>query len=237
MKKLLFILFFGIPAITGLQAQLFVFSAETDLNGNGKAEKIKLEQNEYPNGFRLWIDDKETINRFNNGEPDGFMLVDIDTKDNYKEIVVHTPGPSDDDEYMVYWFDGEKISLIDFFPGWPVFNGNGIIYVDQWNGFWTSREKIVVDKINRVPHWIEQFAYYVGVKARVKKGFLIYKETDLINQVAILSDGSEIELLVCDKTNREYFDYRYLIKSAAGLIGWADFNHISENTDGLPLAD
>ncbi len=84
---------------------------------------------------------------------------------------------------------------------------------------------------------VEQFAYYVGVKVKVKKGFIIYKEKELNNKVALLSKGSEIELILCDKTDKKYFNYIYLIKSESGLLGWSEFRQIQENTEGIQTAD
>jgi len=237
MKTILFLFLSGYLALNILSAQNFTFSSKADLNSDNKAEIIKLERITNPNGFKLIVNNKEVIDEFSDGEPDGFKIIDIDLQDEYKEIAVHTSGPSDDDEYMIYWYDGENIILINHFMGWPVFNGNGIVYLDKWMGFWKCRDKMVFDKTTHVLNPVPQFAYYVGVKAKVQKGFPIYKETDLINKVATLSTGSEIELLICDKSNRKYFDHRFLIKSVTGLTGWSDLNTIQENTEGLPWAD
>ncbi|MBN2572705.1 MAG: hypothetical protein JXA68_11295, partial [Ignavibacteriales bacterium] len=174
---------------------------------------------------------------FNSDGIDGFIIIDIDKNDKLKEIAVHTPGPSDDDEYLVYWYDGNKIFLMEYFGGWPEFQGNGMVYLDQWQGFWARRDKYVLDKEKRKMKFIEQFAYYVGAKVTVKNSFTIYKETNLKDEVALLKKGSEVEILICDCIKREYFDYKYLIKSESGLLGWSGIDAILENTEGLIMAD
>jgi len=77
------------------------------------------------------------------GGADGFIIIDIDTSDKYKEIAVHTPGPSDDDEYIIYWYDGNSIKEVGRVSRWPTFPGNGIVYVDDWMGFWMKRDKCI----------------------------------------------------------------------------------------------
>ena len=68
-------------------------------------------------------------------------------------------------------------------------------------------------------------------------GFPIYRNTDLKDQVALLSRGSEIELLLCDTKDRNWLDYVYLIRAGSGLTGWARFEVIFENAGGFPMAD
>ncbi len=237
MKKSIIILFAGLLGLNTMNAQEFTFLTETDLNSDSISELIKVETTNNPGEFKLTIDNKMVLDKFDDGDTDGFQVIDIKKNDSYKEIAVHTTGSSDDDEYMIYWYDGKDIIFMDHLSRWPTFNGNGIVYVNGWEGFWSSRDKYLLDDTNRKLELIEQFAYYVGVTVKVKNAFEIYKEKELINKVALLKEGSEIELILCDKSNQEYFDYKYLIKSSSGLLGWADFTQIGNNTEGLQFAD
>ena len=237
MKATIIILLITNLSLNTTYAQEYVFRAKVDLNSDNQLETIKLENTDKPYEYKLTINDKEVTGSFDAEYSDGFKVIDIDVDDKYKEIAVHTQGPSDDISNIVYWYNGKEVLLIEQLHGTVIINGNGIIYLDNWEGFWTSRDKYVLEKITQDLHLTQQFAYYVGVKAKVKKGFTIYKETDLINKVASLSEGSEIELLLCDKTKREFFDRRFLIKSASGLTGWSDLKTIQENTEGLTWAD
>jgi hypothetical protein len=237
MQKVSILILFISVLFSEVIGQESKFSAKADLNSDKKPETIKLEKSNDANGFKLIVNDKQVMNKLSNGETEGFNIIDIDVSDKYKEIAVYTSGDSEDYEYILYWYNGEQISLIGNFLGQPVFNGNGIVYLDNWMGFWKSRDKLVIDKTTRKPQIINQFAYYVGVKAKVKNGFAIYQETALIHKVAVLSENTGIELLLCDKTSKDYFTFKYLIKSESGLIGWANLKSILDNTEGLPTAD
>lgn len=216
-------------------AQEYVFRAKVDLNSDNQPELIKLENSEKPYFFKLTVNDIGVSGNMEMEFSEGFKIIDIDASDQYKEISVHTLGPGDYDYNLVYWYNGKDIILMDTLE-FPVINGNGIIYKDFWNGFYPARDKYVLDKATRTISLTEQFAYYVGVKCKVKKGFIIFRETDLINKVAVLSEGSEIEILLQEKTKREYGEQRFLIKAASRLIGWTDLKTIQENTEGLPWA-
>ena len=210
------------------------YKLKIDLNADTKAEQIYLESL-FNNDFKLKINDKELIG--NIGDPvDGFMLIDINKWDKYKELAVHTAGPSDDDIYMIYWYDGKNIVPMDELSRWPKFLGNGIVYVNDWEGFWSPRDKYKLDDTTRKLVRIEQPAYYLGIKTKIKTGFKIYLDKDLKSEVALLADNSEIEILLCDMKDKDYFNYLYLIKSSSGLIGWADFRSFKDKID-LPMAD
>ena len=237
MKKVMLTFFIVSLLVNTLTSQDFITSTILDLNSDNKTEIVKVETTENPYEFRLIIEGQEILGNFENGETDGFKIIDINTADDYKEIAVHTFGSSSDDEYMIYWYNGKEIVFMDHLSRWPTFNGNGIVYVNNWVDFWSCRDKYVLDNTNRKLNHIEQFAYYVGITVKVKNAFTIYKEKYLINNVALLSVGSDIVMILCDKNYKDYYDYRYLIKSESGLLGWADFKQIELNTEGIQTAD
>ena len=237
MNRTIIIALVGIFAFSALKAQDLAFSASVDLNSDNIKETVTLEKTENPFEFRLTIENETVLEKFEDGDPDGFKVIDINKYDKYKEIAVHTTGSSDDDEYMIYWYNGKEIIFMDRLSRWPTFKGNGIVYVDGWVGFWTDRDKYVLDDTDRKLKLVEQFAYYVGVTIKVKKGFKIFKEKKLINEVALLSEDSEIVLILCDKENQLFYEHKYLIKSKSGLLGWADFKTIEANTTGIQTAD
>lgn len=236
MKNILIIIL--LLAAFSINAQDFIFQESTDLNSDGKTEQINLELIEGTfDQFILKIGDKEHKDELGIEGIDGFKIIDINKYDKYKEIAVHTPGPSDDDEYLIYWYDGENIIEMDYLARWPKFLGNGILYVDNWEDFWIRRDKMVLDDKTRTLNHVPQFAYYVGVKIRVVNSFSIYRDKELKQPVALLSKDSEIELLLCDTTGSNRYEYLYLIKSSSGLIGWARYKEIYDNSEGFPFAD
>lgn len=255
MKALMITFLFTSLAIKGLVAQDYVFSIKTDLNSDNQPETIKLEKTGINFGYKLTINNQESLGTFKMEETDGFKVIDIDTQDKYKEIAVHSSGPGDDmsdNVIFIYWFNGKEIFLIDQLNGQATFNENGIIYLDNWEGFWTSRDKYILDKNSRNISFGRPFGYYVGVKAKVKTSFTIFQEQALKNKVAVLNVGSDIEILLCDKDEHRYINddgsieytgvtessrYKYLIKSQSGLLGWISNKDISESIEGLPWAD
>jgi hypothetical protein len=255
MKALMITFLITSLAINGLIAQDFVFSISTDLNSDNKDETIKLEKTGIRFGYKLTINNQEGLGTFELEETDGFKVIDIDTQDKYKEIAVHSSGPGDDmsdNVYFIYWYNGKEVFLIDQLHGSAIFNGNGIIYLDKWEGFWTSRDKYVLGNNSRNISFVRPFGYYVGVKAKAKTSFTIYQEQALKNKVAVLNVGSDIEILLCDKDEYRYTNddgsieytgvtessrYKYLVKSQSGLLGWISNKDILESVEGLPWAD
>jgi hypothetical protein len=239
MKKqfilLLLLLLMGINI--SLKAEDFIFKSSTDLNGDNKPEEISLTNIGETTEFYLEISEKKIQGKFDEEPSDGFIIIDIDKYDKYKEVAVHTPGPSSDDEYFIYWYDGETIRETARLSRWPKFLGNGIAYVNGWVDFWQCRDKYVLNNSTRRLEKVPQFAYYVGVKAKVKNSFTIFKDKELTEKVALLSKNSGIEILLCDMENKTWKEHIYLIKSKSNLVGWASNQDIYNNLEGLPLAD
>jgi hypothetical protein len=216
----------------------FVTSAQEDLNGDGNIEDIILSDISELGDFTLRIGSFTTKGKFSTEmeAADGFIIVDIDESDKYKEVAVHTPGPSDDDEYVIFWYDGKSIKEMGYVSRWPLFYGNGIVNVDGWMGFWSIREKYVLDKKSRTLQQVPQEFYYVGVEAEVRETFSIYKTRGASHVVANLKPKSECLILVCDPSPAQYGDDWYLIKSTTGLVGWAQEKTIYDKLM-LPWAD
>ena len=213
-----------------------VTSAEIDLNGDGKAEKIAIRIDDKTGSYVLNV--TTTVLKGELECVDGFAVVDIDQADKYKEIAIHTPGPSDDDLYLVYWFDGKGLRKMGELSRWPSFVGNGIVYVDDWMGFWSLREKYVLEIGTRTLRKVPQEFYRVGQEAKVAKGFPIYRTRDDRSEiVANLRSGSKIMILVCDVTPKAYGDDWYLIQSETNLIGWARERVFPDCLQDLPWAD
>jgi hypothetical protein len=238
MKKrfILLLLVLMLETNIAMKAEDLVFKSSIDLNGDNKIENINLTKIGDTGGFYLEISGQKTEDKIGD-VPDGFLIIDINTNDKYKEIAVHTPGPSDDDQYLIYWYDGKSVKRMALLARWPKFLGNGIVYVDDWMDFWMRREKYILNNSTRELELVPQFAYYVGVKATVKKSFSIFKDKKLKQEVAFLSKYSEIELLLCDMNYREAYDDLFLIRSKSNLIGWAGCKEVFENLEGLPSAD
>ena len=221
----------------------FLTSTKVDLNGDGKKENISI-KNINPlsylpseDNFVLIVDDELITGNLAEGSPDGFVIVDIYKGDKYKEIVVHAPGESDDDEFLLYSYDGESLKNMGKPYDWPTFYGNGIVLNDKNVDFWSMREKYVLEKKTRTLKLVPQEFYYVGIKGKTTKSFPLYRTKKRKHIVANLKPHSEILILLC-KPSLEIKDYAYLIKSTTGLVGWTTHKALWDNhVEGLPYGD
>jgi hypothetical protein len=213
---------------------------QEDLNNDGKLDTISISIVKGSSKFTLTVNQAKVTGFLGSApgdadfEPDGFYIVDIDTSDNYKEIAVHSPGPSDDDVYLIYYYDGKSLHKMGKLSRWPTFSGNGIVLVENWGGFWRIKDKYIVEKGTRKLKKVPQEFYYVGVVGQVKNSFPIYFSRQSKAVVANLQPGSQVSIVLADLTAapKEW----YLIKSATGLLGWATVGAL-KNLDGLPWAD
>ena len=216
----------------------FVMEKRADLNGDGKAEEISLENPDEGGGFALTVSGITVKGMFTSpgDEADGFLVVDIDSTDSFMEVAVHTPGPSDDDEYVIYWYDGASLRMSGRLARWPKFQGNGFVYVDDWIDFWQKREKYRLDRKSHSLVRVPQEFYHVGLETTVMKSFPIYRTREGGAVVGRLRQDSRCLILVCDSSRGRFSDWWYLIKSTTGLVGWARYRDFWGKL-ALPLAD
>jgi hypothetical protein len=216
-------------------------SAKVDLSGDGAKEYIGLSQLKSSNPqdvekFILKINNTSIEDVFEFGESfDGFAIVDIDKADKYKEVAVHSPGPSDDDQYLIYWYDGSSIKKVGSVARWPRFAGNGIVYVNGWVSFWQNTDKYILTK-QRTLQLVPQPLHYAGMKCKVKTGFPIYESQNSKSIIANLRTGSQIFVVLADISGMENGNTWYMVRSESNLLGWVAESDLIPNTD-LRVAD
>ena len=214
----------------------FVKEAKVDLNGDGRLDAIRIIETNEDGGFTLKIN-KTIIKDTLNAEVDGFIIVDIDTADIFKEVAVHTPGESDDDEYLIYWYDGKKAFQMARIARWPEFTGNGKVLVDDWMGFWRKRDIYVLNKESRTLNIIPQEFYYVGMEAEVIEPFSLNHSRVDEDGITIVNAGEKIILLLCSPSKGDFYEDWYQIKTSSGFVGWAKLKIFYQKVKGLPWAD
>ncbi len=211
-------------------------SGAVDLNGDGTPEPISLQFDEGKNEFVLKAGGATARGPSDDNAPEGVFIVDLDSRDKRKELVVHTGQSAYDQRSYIYGFDGKSLKLMGTVPALTEARGNGIILSDSWQGFWNRRDKYVVDtkagKVTEVP----QDLYAVGVQAQVKQSFPLARSRTDKSVIATLAQGSTIQVLAAAPLARKGEGYLYLVKSSTGLLGWATAKDLMEKTDGLPLA-
>lgn len=218
-------------------AQEAVTSCKGDFDGDGKQEEAVLSRIAEDGSFTLSVGNVSAKGKLENGEADLVKKVDIDSSDKTREIAVHTSGPSDDNEWLFYRFDGKSLAELGRIFGSCDIAGNGIILADQWMGFWIKKEKFVLDDTAKKLKAVPQQFYFVGVEAKVKKSFPIFRTRTSKEVVANLMEGSTVLFVASDLSSGDYGDEWYLIRSKTGLLGWANIARIQEKVEGLPWAD
>jgi hypothetical protein len=221
-------------------------SASVDLDKDGTIDNVSLSGVKESGEFVLHVNRISREGKLIEGRADGLLIVDVDAADRYREIAVHTPGASDDDEYLVYSYDGKSLKEMGRLSRWPKFIGNGIVLVDGWMGFWKKREKYVLDKTARTLRRVPQEVYHVGAEATVRESFPMYHSREHSDIVARVRPGSKVLILVCDPSPEcktpegeadDYYCDWYLLRSVTGLTGWARLRSFWDKVEGLPWAD
>jgi hypothetical protein len=213
-----------------------VKSAQVDLDGDGKADAVTLT----PGGggkFTLKVGGVTAQGgSADANEPLGFTVVDLDSGDKWKELVVHSLGDVDGDHrFFVYGYDGKAVRLLGDVNALSEAKGNGIVLVDQWQGFWNKRDKYALDrKAWKLVH-VPQELYAVGVGATVKKSFPLQRSRTEAAVVATLAQGSKVEVLAAG-AGPKGGPWWYLVKSSTGLLGWVRADTLEASTNDLPMA-
>lgn len=207
----------------------YVTSAVVDLNGDGKAERISLSSLTDRGDFLLQVGPASVRGRLGY-LVGGFRIVDIDAADKYREIAVHTPGPSDDFEWLVYWYDGKAIRQVAHLARFPRFTGAGIVYVRDWMGWWWKSERYVLDPKTHTLRMTSQM-YHVGVRARVNTGFPLYAGRNSKSVIANLRVNSAALIMLWEPKSKWY-----VVKSESDIVGWAQEGVLWHNMT-LPGAD
>jgi hypothetical protein len=156
-------------------------------------------------------------------------VVDLDTRDKSKEIEIHIISSGDsmlDANVVFYRQVDNKLKKIfsTSSSSVPAVQGNGVLYVTRWMGFWNRLEKYSFDKNQKVFLPVEQAFFYVGTSATISSSIRIYKERNTKKIVAKLIPESQVVILLADP-QAEWF----LIKSVTGLLGWVHEDALSTN--------
>jgi hypothetical protein len=242
-------------------------SLEVDLNGDGRAETLRIEKlpekahepSRIPDEAPCWQDRnafKISLGKANLTADSGPCLsvsyagiVDLDTRDTLKELVVGAEGrPSLENQYFLFRWTGTELEPV--LKPWPgpdqlgAFPGNGTVLFDSDSFRWRSLSRRVYDAqqgqlISPPQEWT-----YLGWNHTAKQSFaLLFAAAKGSAVVANVRAGSTVTLLAraevgaTQKEPQRISGSRLaprggelwlLFKSETGLMGWARDN-------GLPL--
>jgi hypothetical protein len=226
-------------------------SQNVDLDGDGVLETISMEYTESWDdfGFTLHINDL-SVGQELGPMLNGFELVDIDTRDNYREIVITTPGESDDYESLVYAFYDSRIIEVAHIYGLVEFDGSGDMYADSWMGFWTRTDKFRLNpdthRLDQVPQDLYPVRDFwndsenVGLECVVIEAFPIFSFRYSADMLEYVDVGSDIEIIGWSRDPSHGTDWSYdwfLILTETGLFGWVQHQDFVYKVDGIHWAD
>jgi hypothetical protein len=220
-----------------------VRTATTDLNGDGKQEKIDIfYTKDSPrqlvlsvNGTKLTEKDKG----YDEEDSPSFRIVKLDSAKKAQQIAVELAGPSSLGETLFYRWDGKAIRRIGSVPNAEKITGNGAVYGSVYMDFWTCSQKYVFNPKTQTLTFVRQPMYSVGESATVKQSFPVLREhTTGSGTVANVAPGSKIQLVMFwspasqpeDSTKANSW---FLIKTATGLSGWTRLDTFEKKVDGL----
>jgi hypothetical protein len=212
--------------------QKAVESATADLDGDGKPESISVK----PLGtsgerYQLTVGSATVTGKLpqDSTELIGLRIVNV-AGGKTKQVLVLGYADSDFHAAQLYSYQSKALRLLGELPFDPEVPGNGALYGDVWMGFWSRKEKYVLDKgrLRLVPPEL----YAVGQKARVKQPFVLLTRRGG-EPLATLGAGSALEIVACAPLPDANANHWYLIRSEKGLLGWARLATFRERVEGL----
>lgn len=222
-------------------------TVSVDLDGDGKLENIYYSLDDFKINEVSYKKDIEDV-YLDNPDQHTFIVVDLDKKDNQKEIVLKVEGPSDDPVAHFYTYKNGLIKLgkAETALSYTSFDGDGNFYGDVRLDIlqtWFAPEtwSLKNNKIVRNADHIYYPNQYIGSKVILKKELPIHENlTDSTEPIIVKPQEVKIT-----RTDNKKFCYLEATDGTAGWFEVADFfkiveldNEIATNVfEGLCMAD
>ena len=177
-----------------------------ELNGEGRKEFITFAcyttQETYDfNRFVLEVNDKMVVSRGHNLDRE-IRIVDIDARDNYKEIAIPESGPSDD--YATHFFCFLKDSIIDMgtIPGSHKvkIDGSGVIQTYQRGAIlhtWFFPAEYKLDEKHKLV-FVESDLYSMNTKVVLKDKLPLQRSSSDATIIFTLGIGDHATIIGSD---------------------------------------
>lgn len=214
-------------------------SANIDLNGDGVKDNIRFSCEFGDGNFVLYINNK--VLKGSGCILEGYCkIVDINSKDKFKEIAIEERGPSDDYATAFYYYDGKRILPMGKIQG--SFE-NGALKIGGLSKIKTmTRGKVLHTWFypdsyklspNHLLEHINQKLYQMNTKVRIKRALPVQKSSTNSKITFTLKTGEEAIILASD--DKEWC----LIRNSKGQFGWFKINGLDGHQffDGLCYAD
>jgi len=214
-------------------------SVEADLDGDGKVECVTLYTKPRKYEWSLRVDDR-LLEDGCGLQFCGFAVIDLDTTDRYKEIVVRLSGPGEGDFYSIYEYRNKNIRRIGIVGDVIEFYGDGSMIVRDYSmSFWVRTVKYFITR-QRTIEVVPQEFYYVGVEGVVKESFPIYAKRGSKVVVDVVKPREKILILLSDcsykEPGKQWIDPAkqwYLVRTERNLLGWIFMKSVSRKIGGI----
>ena len=202
----------GVPqSFTHLKRVHPTFYVDSSINCNEKVKRPKLPEED--TGYRGPPTDILCVFKLN-GRP---------------TLLTFNPGPSDDPWFTITDIKTDK-RLLDTGGDTLYMTKKNTLYIAaQTNEMFKHRRKYTFD--GKTFTEVKQPYYYVGQKTKVQRvddkttiAITLYQDKSKKKSVAVLPEGSEIEILLSDDPKW------YLVRSSFGLVGWVEINEYAYKT-------
>ncbi len=205
---------------------------KADLDGDGKMERVTLYAKPGGHRWALWVNDDKVFVDSSSIDFDGFNVIDLDTMDKYKEVVVRLSGPCTD-FHVIYEYRNKTIRRIGDVGEVAQFCRDGSIVVKDYSmSFWTCTLKYVLTR-QRTIKLVPQEFYYVGKEGVVEKGFPVYAKRGSKVVVDVAKPGEKVLILLSDCSNDVPEQNWYLIKTERNILGWIYMKTFGGKIGGL----
>lgn len=190
---------------------------KVDLDGDGSQDNISFVCQKAGSEFTLSVNGISVKGHGDNLDGN-FKIVDIDSRDNIKEISIPESGPSGDFKTAFYYYDGKHLMDMGKVQGTDAvkINGSGTI-VARARGLvlhtWFYDDPYILTKLHLLER-VPKDLYEMNCKVKVKRP-LNLKKSRSGSQIAItLQSGEEVTILSSD--DKEWC----LVENKEGVRGW-----------------
>jgi hypothetical protein len=121
------------PALGGDWQDPVDWQAAADLDGNGSVDSVSVLAEYWAGSSHVTVvvDTFETSYSVHS-RPGRIWIADVDTSDNFREVAVWDPGPSDDYSTRFFRYDGSRVWSIGVVPGLEVYlDGSGVVHGER----------------------------------------------------------------------------------------------------------
>ena len=196
--------------------QAYKKSVSIDLNGDKKKDKIIFTCNAEYGDYTLSINGAKVKGK-GIGLEGNFRVIDINTKDKYKEIAIQEFGESDDIAMSIYSYDGKKVKLMRFLDGYDTsINKTGGIYTNARGSIlctWFYKDYYKLTSKHTIQH-VSCTSYPMNLKVTVKKPISLKVSPSNSKTKVILKKGEKVTIVSSD--NKKWC----LVKNSKGVKGW-----------------